>query len=106
MRQQLLEIYETLANHHGPVGWWPADSSLPYAASRPVFVMDAYTIRILSRHPLFPQETSHDEAKQRVTDHLPENVQIFNEFHALLVAVGKDFCHPQDKCRGCPLEGS
>jgi len=88
------------------IGPETADSILLYAAARPVFVIDAYTIRILCRHRLLPEETSYAEAQQWVTDHLPEDLQIFNEFHALLVAVGKDFCRPQPKCRGCPLEGS
>ncbi len=87
------------------IGPETADSILLYAAGRPVFVIDTYTIRILSRHELLPEETSCAEAQQWVTDHLPEDVQLFNEFHALLVNVGKDFCSPRPKCSGCPLEG-
>jgi endonuclease-3 related protein len=87
------------------IGPETADSILLYAAGRPVFVIDTYTIRILSRHELLPEETSYAEAQQWVTDHLPEDVQLFNEFHALLVNVGKDFCRPRPKCPGCPLEG-
>ncbi len=87
------------------IGPETADSILLYAAGRPVFVIDTYTIRILSRHELLPEETSYAEAQQWVTDHLPEDVQLFNEFHALLVNVGKDFCSPRPKCSGCPLEG-
>jgi len=87
------------------IGPETADSILLYAAGRPVFVIDTYTIRILLRHELLPEETSYAEAQQWVTDHLPEDVQLFNEFHALLVNVGKDFCRPRPKCPGCPLEG-
>ena len=87
------------------IGPETADSILLYAAGRPVFVIDTYTIRILSRHELLPEETSYAEAQQWVADHLPEDVQLFNEFHALLVNVGKDFCSPRPKCSGCPLEG-
>jgi endonuclease-3 related protein len=87
------------------IGPETADSILLYAAGRPVFVIDTYTIRILSRHELLPEETSYVEAQQWVTDNLPEDVQLFNEFHALLVNVGKDFCRPRPKCSGCPLEG-
>jgi len=68
-------------------------------------VIDTYTIRILSRHELLPEETSYGHAQEWVTDNLPEDVQLFNEFHALLVNVGKDFCRPRPKCSGCPLEG-
>ncbi len=87
------------------IGPETADSVLLYAAGRPVFVIDTYTIRVLSRHELLPEETSYAEAQQWVTDNLPEDVQLFNEFHALLVNVGKDFCRPRPKCSGCPLEG-
>jgi endonuclease-3 related protein len=87
------------------IGPETADSILLYAAGRPVFVIDTYTIRILSRHEVLPEETHYAEAQQWVTDHLPENIQLFNEFHALLVNVGKDFCRPRPKCSGCPLEG-
>jgi endonuclease-3 related protein len=87
------------------IGPETADSILLYAAGRPVFVIDSYTIRILSRHELLPEETSYGEAQDWVTDNLPEDVQLFNEFHALLVNVGKDFCRPRPKCSGCPLEG-
>jgi endonuclease-3 related protein len=87
------------------IGPETADSILLYAAGRPVFVIDTYTIRILSRHRLLPDETSYAEAQQWITDHLHEDVQLFNEFHALLVNVGKGFCRPRPKCEGCPLEG-
>jgi endonuclease-3 related protein len=87
------------------IGPETADSILLYAAGRPAFEIDTYTLRILSRHELLPEETCYAEAQQWVTDHLPEDVQLFNEFHALLVNVGKDFCRPRPKCSGCPLEG-
>jgi endonuclease-3 related protein len=98
LREELLAV--------SGIGPETADSILLYAAARPVFVIDAYTIRILCRHQWLPEETSYAEAQQWVTDNLPEDVQIFNEFHALLVAVGKDFCRSRPKCPGCPLEGT
>jgi endonuclease-3 related protein len=97
LREELLAV--------SGIGPETADSILLYAAGRPVFVIDAYTNRILSRHQLLPEETSYAEAQEWITDHLPEDVELFNEFHALLVAVGKDFCRPRPKCTGCPLEG-
>ena len=87
------------------IGPETADSILLYAAGRPVFVIDTYTLRVLSRHELLPEETSYAETQQWVTDNLPEDVQLFNEFHALLVNVGKDFCRPRPNCSVCPLEG-
>jgi endonuclease-3 related protein len=97
LREELLAV--------SGIGPETADSILLYAAGRPVFVIDTYTIRILSRHEFLPEDTSYAEAQQWVTDHLPEDVRLFNEFHALLVNVGKDFCRPRPKCSGCPLEG-
>ena len=87
------------------IGPETADSILLYAAGRPVFVIDTYTLRILSRHELLSDETSYAEAQQWITDHLPEDIELFNEFHALLVNVGKDYCRPRPRCEGCPLEG-
>jgi len=86
------------------IGPETADSILLYAAQRPVFVIDAYTIRVLTRHGFLPEETTYAEVQQYVTDHLPEDTALFNEFHALFVAVGKEFCRPQPRCAGCPLE--
>ena len=97
LREELLSL--------SGIGPETADSILLYAAGRPVFVIDTYSIRIFSRHGLLPEESSYAEAQQWITDHLPEDVQFFNEFHALLVNVGKDFCRPRPKCAGCPLEG-
>jgi endonuclease-3 related protein len=96
LREELLSL--------SGIGPETADSILLYAAGRPVFVIDTYTIRILSRHELLPEETSYAEAQQWVSDHLPEDVELFNEFHALLANVGKDFCRPRPKCSVCPLE--
>ncbi|MEW6219825.1 MAG: endonuclease III domain-containing protein [Thermodesulfobacteriota bacterium] len=88
------------------IGPETADSILLYAAGKPVFVVDAYTHRILSRHRLTPEESSYHELQELFMDGLPEDVALFNEFHALLVACGKDFCRKsRPRCDGCPLQG-
>ncbi len=87
------------------IGPETADSILLYAAERPVFVIDAYTIRIFCRHRLLPEETTYAEAQEWVMGHLPADVRLFNEYHALLVAAGKTYCRPRPRCEGCPLEG-
>ena len=86
------------------IGPGTADSILLYAAERPVFVIDTYTVRILSRHDLLSEDTTYAEAQEWIMDHLPLDVALYNEFHALLVGLGKDFCRPRPKCQGCPLE--
>lgn len=86
------------------IGQETADSILLYAAGRPVFVIDAYTLRIMTRHGCFPEGTTYGEAQSFFMRHLPRDVPLFNEYHALLVAVGKQYCRPAPRCRGCPLE--
>jgi len=86
------------------IGPETADSILLYAAGRPVFVIDRYTLRALSRHGFLPEEATYPEAQQFLTDHLPEDTALYNEFHALFVELGKQFCKPRPACAGCPLE--
>lgn len=86
------------------IGPETADSILLYAARKPVFVVDAYTYRILRRHGLIPEETSYGEMQELFMDSLPEDAQLFNEYHALLVRLGKELCKKSPLCKGCPLE--
>lgn len=86
------------------VGPETADSILLYAGQRPVFVIDAYTRRVLSRHGLAAENASYDELQSLFHRHLPRNAQLFNEYHAQLVAVGKTYCHKaRPNCAACPL---
>jgi endonuclease-3 related protein len=86
------------------VGPETADSILLYAACRPAFVVDAYTRRVGSRHGWIGENATYDEVAKRFSDHLPEDVQLFNEYHALIVRLCKEHCNTQPKCQGCPLE--
>ncbi len=86
------------------IGPETADSILLYAGKKPVFVIDAYTYRILSRHGMIPEESSYGEMQELFMGSLPEDVQVFNEYHALLVRVGKEQCKKTPLCEGCPLE--
>lgn len=88
------------------IGPETADSILLYAAERPVFVIDTYTVRILTRHGILSEEVTYEEAQQYMMDHLPLDVPLYKEYHALLVYTGKDFCRPKPVCQGCPLEDS
>ncbi len=86
------------------VGPETADSILLYAFKRPSFVIDAYTLRICKRHQWLPATANYTEAQSYFTLQLPSDPTIFNEFHALLVHIGKNFCRPkQPVCEKCPL---
>jgi endonuclease-3 related protein len=86
------------------IGRETADSILLYALGRPVFVVDAYTARIMTRHGLIEPEADYEQLRELFESNLPEDPQLYNEYHALLVRAGKDFCKPKAKCPGCPLE--
>ncbi|MCK5676378.1 MAG: endonuclease III domain-containing protein [Verrucomicrobia bacterium] len=86
------------------IGPETADSILLYAGKRPVFVVDAYTKRFLSRHGWCDKKASYDSVAKLFTDNLPENVQLYNEYHALIVRLCKEHCNTKPKCEGCPLE--
>ncbi|MBI2471450.1 MAG: endonuclease III domain-containing protein [Planctomycetes bacterium] len=86
------------------IGPETADSILLYAGNMPTFVVDAYTHRIFSRHELIPEESTYDEMKSFFEENLPKDVQLFNEYHALLVNIGKMFCKPRKVCDPCPLK--
>lgn len=97
LRAQLLEV-------HG-IGPETADSILLYAGDHPVFVVDAYTRRILQRHELLHGKETYEEIRALVEKSLPRDTSVFNEFHALIVHVGKNFCRPKaPRCSACPLE--
>ena len=86
------------------IGPETADSVLLYAGDLPTFVVDAYTHRIFSRHGFIPEESTYDEMKSFFEENLPNDVKLFNEYHALLVNIGKTFCKPKQICEPCPLK--
>ena len=86
------------------IGPETADAILLYAAGRATFVVDAYTKRVLRRHRLISGGASYDVVKAVFEQALPHEVQLFNEYHALLVEVGKKHCQARAACTGCPLE--
>ena len=97
LREQLLTVRG--------IGPETADSILLYAAGKPVFVVDAYTYRILLRHDLVAEEARYDEIQELFTDSLPEDVQLYNEYHALLVRLGKEYCKKnRPACETCPVK--
>lgn len=98
-------IRENLLSVKG-IGPETADSMVLYAAEQPIFVVDTYTHRILSRHAIIPEEYGYFEIQELLMDNLEEDTRLFNEYHALLVQTGKHFCKKsKPKCSGCPLSG-
>jgi endonuclease-3 related protein len=88
------------------IGPETADSILLYAAGKPIFVVDAYTVRILGRHGIIDKESSYHGVQETLMGALPVDLQLFGEFHALLVRLAKEHCKRREAiCRGCPLEG-
>jgi endonuclease-3 related protein len=87
------------------IGPETADSILLYALNKPTFVVDAYTFRILSRHGLLPEACSYEDLRQLFMEHLPTQVDLYQEYHALLVRLGKEWCRPEAQCAACPVAG-
>jgi len=95
LREELLSI--------NGVGRETADSILLYALERPVFVIDAYTNRIMQRHHISAPDADYEQLKYLFESNLLEDVPLYNEFHALIVRAGYLYCKPKPKCEQCPL---
>ena len=95
LRKELLEI--------SGIGEETADSILLYAAGKPIFVVDAYTKRIFSRLGIIKNKASYENIQRLVHQSIKPNVKIYQEFHALLVALGKSFCKRKSLCNKCPV---
>ncbi len=103
-REKLVELREKLLRVNG-IGPETADSILLYGLKKPIFVVDAYSRRILSRHQIILEKASYEEVQKLFMDHLPFNEKLFNEYHALLVYLGKTVCKKMPRCDICPLMG-
>jgi len=102
-RVDLCQLREELLALKG-VGQETADSILLYAGSKPVFVVDAYTKRVLLRHGFIGQKADYKEIQSLFMDNLPEDTGLFNEFHALIVELGKSVCKSKKPlCDICPI---
>ena len=95
LRRQLLSI-------HG-IGPETADSIILYAAGKPIFVIDAYTRRIVGRIGLAPGNNSYVAYQHLFVEYLPADVGLYNEYHALLVCLGKTVCRKRPLCQQCCL---
>jgi len=99
------ELRKSLLDVNG-IGPETADSMLLYAFGRPVFVVDAYAKRVFSRHGMIRTGVSYEAVQEICMNSLPADVRLYNEYHALIVRLGKDFCRPTPKCELCPLAGT
>ena len=96
LRSELLEVRG--------VGNETADSILLYAFDFPNFVVDSYTLRPFSRIPIHAGK-NYMEVKKFCEDKLPRDVELYNNYHALIVQNGKEHCKKKPVCQGCPLDG-
>jgi endonuclease-3 related protein len=95
LRQQLLNIYG--------IGEETADSIILYAGNKPTFVIDAYTRRVMGRVGIKPYKDNYIDWQRLFMENLPADVRLFNEYHALLVKLGKEVCRTQPLCGQCCL---
>ena len=101
----LPELREELLALHG-IGPETADDILLYACDKPVFVVDAYTRRILSRHGLVEPGMGYEPLRALLETHVAPDLHIYREYHGLIVWTGKDFCRTHPRCQGCPLQST
>ena len=95
LRKELLDIYG--------IGEETADSIMLYAGNKTVFVVDAYTRRIVDRMGLKPENRSYASYQKLFTANLPADTGLFNEYHALLVRHAKEVCRKSPLCQHCCL---
>ena len=88
------------------IGPETADSILLYAGNKPTFVVDAYTRRLFQRLGLLPEASGYEDTRDLFMAHLPEDVRLFNEYHAQIVEQCKRYCRKKPLCNGCPLGDS
>lgn len=102
-RTPTAELRDQLLSVHG-IGPETADSILLYAGGHPVFVVDAYTRRVLERHGLAHSKATYEQIRELFERSLPPEPALFNEYHALIVRTGKENCRSQaPRCDSCPL---
>ena len=102
----LPELRNILLAQNG-IGPETADSIILYAANKPSFVVDTYTHRILQRIGLQSEEQRYEQTRSLFMDELPHETELFNEYHALIVRLAKDYCRKRNPlCEDCPLRSS
>jgi endonuclease-3 related protein len=95
LREKLLQVKG--------IGEETADSMLLYAGGKPVFVVDAYTRRILMRHGVIGEGLAYGTIQRLFMERLPHDAPLYNQYHALIVNTGKNYCRKKPRCEACPL---
>jgi len=85
------------------IGEETADSILLYALKKPIFVVDAYTKRIFQRLSFINEKQKYCEVQKFFMDNLPDDLELFNDYHAQIVHLGNNFCNPKPGCASCIL---
>lgn len=98
LRSELLKI--------NGIGKETTDSILLYAFNKPYFVVDAYTKKIFDRLGILEEKASYDCFQKLFHENLPRDVQLYNEYHALIVRLGKENCRKKPFCDSCPIKES
>ena len=101
-KEDTISLRTKLLNVNG-IGPETADSILLYAGAKPIFVVDAYTKRILFRHSLIDKRSDYSEIQNIFMDNLQQDTKFFNEYHSLIVRLGKEICKTKPLCEACPL---
>ncbi len=96
LREELLAI--------SGIGKETADSIILYAAGKPVFVIDAYTKRIMSRVYGSAEDIDYDELRSGISYSIPIDLELYKDFHAQFVELGKRYCRTKPLCNGCPVK--
>jgi endonuclease-3 related protein len=95
LRQKLLKIKG--------LGEETVDSILLYACDKPIFVVDAYTKRVFSRYGLIEEKANYKDIQAFFMENLPLNIELYNDFHAQIVHLGKNICKTLPQCNICPI---
>lgn len=103
MKNEPLDILRKKLLSVNGIGPETADSILLYAFDKPSFVVDAYTLRFLYRHNIVKKGEDYHVIKDLFEQKIKPSVRIYNEYHALIVRLGKDYCRPKPLCAQCPL---
>jgi endonuclease III related protein len=104
LSRDIYQLRSELLAVHG-IGPETADSIILYAAEKPIFVIDAYTRRVLERHGIISGDETYGAIQDLFHKYLPRDVALYNDFHAQFVAVGHHYCKKKPLCENCPLCG-
>ena len=100
------DALRTLLLNVNGIGRETADSICCYAAGKCIFVVDAYTRRLLMRHGIIDERATYDEIQSLFEGSLPQDLSLYEDLHAHIVYIGKDYCRSrQPRCDACPVNG-